>query len=237
MLDLYDIMLIKEKNGGDKLLYFQFGKHDFIFRLLSPKEYTQCKLLTANNYELNDAICQLTLIYPENISFAEYGLGCLSDEIAEVIIDKSLIFRDLEVLIKFEDEQEQINRFIPQCILFVKAAFMSDYTLEEIENWSYEKLMKMTAKAERILQLRGAVDPNTGEAIKLNYEIDEEKVNKPKSEMTTEEMLKKGIDPMFYHAHKIILKKPYIDLPVILGSNWKDKELSDSVGRQILGRQ
>ena len=114
---------------------------------------------------------------------------------------------------------------------------MNEYTLDEIENWSYEKLMKMTAKAERILQLRGAIDPCTGEPVKLNYEIDEEKINKPKPEMTTEEMLKKGIDPMFYHADKIILKKPYIDLPVILGSDWKNKELSDRVGRQILGRQ
>lgn len=236
MLDLYDLMLLKEQHGGDKLLYFQFGKHDFVFRLLSPKEYTQCKLLTSNNYELNDAICQLTLIYPEKISFAEYSLGCVSDAIAETIIDKSMIFKDIDVLIEFENEQEALNRFIPQCILFVKAAFYNEYSLEEIENWSYEKLMKMTAKAERILQIRGVVDPNTGEGIRLNYEINEEKLNNPKEEMSFEDMLKNGIDPMFYHADKIILKKPFIDDPVILGSNWKDKELSDRVGRQILGR-
>ena len=140
------------------------------------------------------------------------------------------------MLIKFEEEQKSLDRFIPQCILFVKAAFESEYTLDEIENWSYEKLMKMTAKAERILQLRGVVDPNTGEAIELNYRIDEDKLDEPKPEMSFEEMLKKGIDPMFYHADKIILKKPFIDTPIILGSDWKNKELSDSVGKQILRR-
>lgn len=236
MLDLYDIMLLKEQHGGDKLLYFQFGKHDYVFRLLSPKEYTQCKLLTSDSYELNDAICQLTLIYPENISFSEYSLGCISDEIAEVIIDKSMIFRDIDVLIKFEEEQENLNRFIPQCILLVKAAFNNEYTLDEIENWSYEKLMKMTAKAERILQLRGVIDQDTGEKIRLNYEINEDKINNPKEEMSFEDMIKKGIDPMFYHADKIVLKKPFIDTPVILGANWRNKELSDDVGRQILRR-
>lgn len=235
MLNLYDLLLIKEQNGNDKLIYVKFNNRDYIFRLLAPKEYTQCKLLTANKYEMNDAICQLTLIYPEDLSFAENPIGCISDKIAESIIEKSMIFEDLDVLIHFEDEQEKLDRFIPQCILFVKAAFMTEYSLDEIEGWSYEKLMEMTAKAERILQLRGATNPD-GTPIKLNYEIDEEKLLNPKEEPSAKELREKGIDPMFFYADKITLKKPLIDQPVILGNNWKNEEMVKNVGRQILGR-
>lgn len=230
MLNLYDILLIKEQHNNDKLIYVQFGKHDYVFRLLSPKEYTQCKLLTGNDHELHDAICQLTILYPLDLSFAENPIGCLSDEIAKDIIDKSLIFKDLDVLVKFEDEQKKLKRFIQECIAFVKAAF-NEFSYEEIESWSYERLMEMTAKAERILQLRNG--DMAGEIIKLGYEIDESKINSQPEEPTAEELIKNGIDPMKYFAKKIILKKPLIEAPVILGSDWKNEELINNVGRQI----
>lgn len=229
MLDLYNIMLEKEKHGEDKLIYIQFNKHDYIFRLLAPKEYAQCKLLTSNKYELNDAICQLTLIYPSKINFIEYPIGCLSDNIAQVIVDKSLIFKDAKVLKHLEDSRQHINKFVTQCALFVKAAFISEFSLDEIESWSYEKLVEMAAKAERILELRGSEQ-------KLEYEIDESKSTAKQQKIDPKKLLKNGIDPMFYYSNEIILKKPLIDYPIILGPDWHNKELSDSVGRQILGR-
>lgn len=229
-LNLYDILLIKEQNHNQKLIYINLGKHDYIFRLLSPKEYTQCKLLTSNKQELSDAICQLTLIYPEDLSFATNPMGCIADGIADVIVDKSLIFRDVDVLIKFEEEQEKLKRFVPECISFIKAAF-NEFSFEEIEGWSYEKLMEMTAKAERVLQIR-AGDMNR-QVIKLGYEIDEEKLNAPPEKPKPEDLIKKGIDPMMYYAKDIILKKPLVDDPFILGSDWKNEELMKRVGQQI----
>lgn len=230
MLSLYDLLLIKEQHNNEKLIYIKFNKHDYIFRLLSPKEYVQCKLLTSSEYEQSDAICQLTLVYPEEFSFATSPIGCISDEISKIIIDKSMIFRDVDVLIKFEENQEKLKRFVPACINFVKAAF-NEFSYDEIESWSYEKLMDMTAKAERVLQLRaGDID---GKVIKLNYEIDEEKLNNPPPEPTAEELLKQGIDPMMYYSKDIVLKKPLVDDPFILGSDWRNEELMKRVGQQI----
>jgi hypothetical protein len=230
MLSLYDILLIKEQNNNEKLIYVQFGKHDYIFRLLAPKEYVQCKLLTGDEYERNDAICQLCLVYPEGLSFAENPIGCLSDKIADEIVEKSMIFRDLDVLVKFEDNQEALKRFLPECMNFVKAAF-NEFSYDDIESWSYEKLMNMTAKAERVLQLRAG--DIGGEVIKLGYEIDEEKINNPPPEPTAEELIKQGIDPMLYFSKDIVLKKPLVDDPVILGSDWRNEELMKRVGKQI----
>lgn len=224
MLSLYDVLLIKEGVNNDKIVYIQFRHRDFVFRLLSPKEYSQCKALTSNKEELHDAICQLTLLYPDGASFASYPVAGISDYAAEQIIKRSMIFEDKKVLDKFELAKSKLTKFLPQCMLFVKAAF-PEYTLEQIEDFSYEKLMDLTAKAEFILKLKGS-----------EYVIEYEDIEEEKPEVTDEELLSKGIDPMMYHSSDIVLKKPLIDYPVILGHNWKDKELSDLVGKQILGR-
>lgn len=230
MLSLYDLLLIKEQHNNEKLIYVQFGNHDYIFRLIAPKEYVQCKLLTSNEYERNDAICQLCLIYPDGFSFAENPIGCISDNIAEEIVERSMIFKDLGVLVKFEDNQEALKRFVPECMCFVKAAF-NEFSFDDIESWSYEKLMDMTAKAERVLQIRAG--DMQGEIIKLGYEIDEEKINNPAPPPTSEELIKQGIDPMLYFSKDIVLKKPLVDDPVILGSDWRNEELMKRVGKQI----
>lgn len=224
MLSLYDVLLIKEGVNNDKIIYLQFRHHDFVFRLISPKEYAQCRQLTSNNDELHDAICQLTILYPENISFSMYPLCGVSDYAAEQIITRSMIFDDKKVLDKFEESKKKLTKFLPQCMLFVKAAF-PEYKLEEIEDWSYEKLMDMTAKSEFILKLKGS-----------EYTIEYEDIDETKPTLTDNELRERGIDPMMYHSNDIILKKPLIDYPVILGSDWRNKELSDLVGQQILRR-
>jgi hypothetical protein len=225
MLGLYDVLLVKEAHNNDKIIYLQFRHHDFIFRLLSPKEYSQCKMLTSNKEELHDAICQLTLLYPDDVSFSTLPFAGLSDFAAEQIIERSMIFEDKKVLDKFEQAKNKLNKFLPQCMLFVKAAF-PEYTLEQIEDWSYEKLMEYTAKAEFILKLKGS-----------EYVIEYEDVDEEKPTITDDELRKKGIDPMMYYSNEIVLKKPLVDYPVILGSDWRNKELSDRVGEQILRRQ
>ena len=231
-LTLYDLLILKEKNNGDNLIYIKFNKHNFVFRHISPDEYTQCKLLTLDKYSFNDAICQTTLVYPEDISFAEFGVGCFTDYAAEQIIEKSLIFKDEKLLELLEENRAKNKTFTRECKLLVKAAF-PEYSLEEINNWSYTKLMDMTAAGERILQLRGSITPD-GEPYEIQYELDEEKIKEKKKEPTDLELIEKNIDPMIYNYSKIQLKKPFVDEPVILGPDWRNEELSKKVGEQIL---
>lgn len=227
MLNAYDLMLLKESNNGEKLIYIQFEKHDFVFRLISPKEYNQAKILTATKEELNDAICQLTLVYPEEFSFVESPMSGYSDIMSEHILSVSLIDDDIGVIDVLEEEKMNQERFITQCILFIKAAF-PEYALREIEDWPYEKMMSMTAKAEFIMKLRGC-----------EYEIfyDKEEILNAPIEKTDKELVYNGIDPMFYHSDKIIMKKPFIDYPVIMGASWRDEEIINGVQQQIFRRQ
>lgn len=114
----------------------------------------------------------------------------------------------------------------------IKAAF-HELSLQEINNMSYVELMEMTADSERILQLRGSKNID-GSLIKVEYEIDEEKVKEAKKGLTDKELWSKGIDPMMFNIDKLQLKMPLIDEPVIMGSKWNDEELNKNVGKQIL---
>ena len=235
-LELYDLLLLKQSQNGDKLIFIKFNKHNFVFRLISADEYTQCKILTNDDYTFHDAICQLALVYPEDYSFAESRIGCVSDYMAEQIIDKSLIFKDEKLVEILEQNRERNKTFLRECKLLVKAAF-PEYSLEEINNWAYEKLMEMTAAGERLLQLRNPLPMFEDENIyKVGYELDEEKIKNKNVVPSDKELWEQGIDPMIYKSPMIRLKKPLIDDPLIMGNNWRDEELNKKVGRQIFRR-
>lgn len=231
-MNLYDILSVKEKCNDDKLIYVKFNNHEYVFRLISSYEYKECKMFAEDTLTFNDAICQLSVVYPENINFAKHEIAGLADYIAPIIIDKSMIFEDTKLTELLETSRKNNMTFIKECKLVIKAAF-SEISLQEINNMSYVKLMEMTADAERILQLRGSKNSD-GSLFKVEYEIDEEKVKEAKKDLTDKELWSKGIDPMFFNIDKLQLKMPLVDEPFILGPKWNDEELNKKVGKQIL---
>lgn len=228
MISTYDIMVIKEDMNHEKLIYLAISRKDFVFRLITIKEYTQAKMLTSTPEEFNDAICQIALIHPVDYNFATSPIAGASDVAAEHIIEQSKIFDSKGVLDSLENARAKINRFFDQCVLLIKAAF-TEYTLDEIQDWNYEKLMDMVAKAEFVLKLQG-------NEVKIECEIEEidQKESRRKSDA---ELVHNGIDPMFYYADQIKLKQDFIDRPVILGNNWREEGLIKDVQQQILRRQ
>lgn len=227
MINIYDIMVIKEEMNHEKLIYLNISRKDFIFRLVTVKEYTQAKMLTSTPEEFNDAICQIALIYPEEYNFAISPIAGASDICAKHIIEQSKIFDSKGVLDLLDQARLKLERFFDQCILIVKAAF-EEYTLEEIQEWNYDKLMDMLAKAEYVLKLRGR-------DVKIECDIEEidPKESRRKSDA---ELVHNGIDPMFYYAEEIKLKADQVDKPVILGNNWREEGLIKDVQNQIRRR-
>lgn len=227
MLTVYDLMLLKESIDDNKIIYIQYGKHEYVFKTISPKEYSQAKMLTTTKEELSDAICQIALIYPSEYDFSQSPVAGLSDSMSQHIIEESLLFNEVGVIDKFEECKGKLNTFLTQCSLFIKAAF-PEYKLEEIENWNYERLMDMTAKAEFVLKIQGS-----DYEIQYNKEELKEIVD---DDVSDRELVENGIDPMFYHSDKITLKKPFINYPIILGSSWNREDLIKDVRQQILAR-
>lgn len=230
-MKLYDILSVKEKYNDNKLIYVKFNNREYIFRLISSFEYKECKMFTEDSFMFNDAICQASVVYPENINFAQYEIAGLSDFIAPIIIDKSMIFEDTKLTEILETSRKNNMTFIKECKLMIKAAF-PEISFKEINNMSYVKIMEMTADAERILQLRGSRNSD-GSFIKVDYEIDEEKVKEQETELADKELWAKGIDPMLFNIDKLQLKKILVDEPFIMGPKWNDEELNKKVGKQI----
>lgn len=227
MISTYDIMVIKEEMNHEKLIYISISRKDFVFRLITLKEFTQAKMLTSSAEEFNDAICQIALIHPKEFNFAISPIAGASDKCAKHIIDESKILDSKGVIEQLEVARGKLNRFFDQCVLIIKAAF-SEYTLDEIQDWNYEKLMDMVAKAEYVLKLRG-------HEVVIECEVEEVSEKDAKLESDAELILN-GIDPMFYHSDKIKLKNELIDRPVILGNNWREEEMIKDVREQIRRR-
>lgn len=228
MLNVYDLMLLKESVNNEKIIYIQFNKNEYVFRTITPKEYTQVKNLTSTNEELSDSICQVALIYPNDFNFSESNVAGLSDSMCINIIEESMLFDDIKVIDKFEESKDKLNSFLVQCTLFIKAAF-PEYSLIEIEEWGYEKLMDMTAKAEFVLKIRGS-------DYKIEYNRDDLNNESSDTRISDKELIQNGIDPMLYNSNEIQLRKPLIDYPVILGNSWDREELIKDVRQQILRR-
>lgn len=228
MLGIEELLLIKESNNEGKIIYFSFYNHDFVFRLISPKEYAKIKMLTITEEEFEDAVCQITLLYPnpEEYDFSICPLGGVTKTMSKYIVEKSMIFDDVQAIAYYEVQKRNLNVFAEQCSLYVKAAF-PEYPLDEIYNWDYEKLLSMTAKAEVVLKLKGS-------NMVLTY--NEEEIGKEKPKPTAEELRKNGIDPMFYYANEFPAPNNHIDYPVILGTNWNRGDLIDKYKKQIRKR-
>lgn len=231
MLTMHDLLLIKQLNNNGKIIYCNFENNEYVFRLISSQEYSQIRTLTTSDDEFEDAVCQVAILYPEDTIFPQLPFAGLAKRFSERILDESMIFSDEKCINTFENYRESLNTFNEQCFLFVKAAFQ-EYSFEEIESWDYEKLMKMTARAEEVLRLRSG--PGL-EHYKIIY--DKEQIGKKSPDITDEQLVANGIDPMFYHAADLKKKDTLVEYPIIIGTNWNRGDLIEGYRKQVLKRQ
>lgn len=228
MIDKLLVEQIKEETGFIPLIDIEFESAEYIFRQLTPKEYSQICRVVSTKEEMSDAICQVTLIYPADFNFSTSTYPGHSDYIAEEIINFSLINKDLEITDLF-DEYRKREDFIYKCQLLVKAAFQ-EYTLDEIESWTWHKLVDMTARGEEILKLRGC---------NFSIEYDKELLKNPpeQEEMHYVQAARSGLDPMKMYSNKIEFTKPFLEYPVIAGrSAWNDEVMFGNVQKYFISK-
>ena len=111
-------------------------------------------------------------------------------------------------------------------------AFMPEYSYEEMEEWTWGKLMYMTVRAERIATLKG-----------FDWHIEDQseaymqEVNK--ITMDNKDFIKSlqenGIDPMYYFSEELkdTFKRDILDFPLIGGIHWNDEVVLDVIRQQI----
>lgn len=229
-VDISLLNYFKDLYSGHKIIYVRFSNTDFVFRSLNRKEFKYIMSQHSDKIDLEDAICNAACLYPEEYEFETCGFAGLNEYVADIIQELSG-FSDIQtVLNEYNHFKEQVN-LETQCMDLIKA-FIPEYTYDEMQEWTWQKLMEMTARAERVAALRGFdwhIEDKSKEYAEGLSEID---IENPKF---IEELKQNGIDPMFYFADELkdIGKHEILDFPLIGGTHWQNEEILNVIREQI----
>lgn len=229
-VDINLLNYFKDLYSGHKIIYVRFLDTDFVFRTLSRKEFKYILGSQNSKIDVENAICNVACIYPEEYDFDDCGFAGLPEYVADIIQDLSG-FKDIQqVLNTYRAYKEQINLEI-QCMDLIKA-FIPEYTYEEMEDWSWDKLMQMTVRAERVATLKG-FDWHVNDESET-YMEEMSKINSDNQEFI-KELQSNGIDPMDYFAEELqdSFKKDIVDFPLIGGTHWNDEVMLGVIREQI----
>ena len=229
-VDLALLKYYKDLYDGHKIIYVRFSDVEFIFRTLTRKEYKYILQSSKDQYEKEDNICNAACLYPEEYEFADCGFAGLNEFVSNKIEQESG-FLDIKDVLNEYKYAKQYSSLEIQCMDLIKA-FIPEYTYEEMGEWTWQKLMEMTARAESIAKLKGFdwhIQDQTEEYMKEMESINSD------NEDFIKQLIEDGIDPMFYFKDEIkeTFKRPIIDFPIIMGVHWDDEEVIGLVRKQI----
>lgn len=228
-----DIALLnyyKDLYSGHKIIYVRFLDMDFVFKTLTRKEYKYILKSCATKMDIEDAICNTCCIYPEDYDFDTCGFAGLNEYVADILETVSGL-KDIQDVLNEYHRLKEITNLEIQCMDLIKA-FMPEYTYEEMEEWTWEKLMFMTVRAEKVAELKGFdwhIQDQTEE-----YMAELEQINSNNKEFL-KELQDEGIDPMYYFSDELehTFKKEIIDFPLIGGTHWNDEVVLSVIRKQI----
>ena len=230
VVDMNLLAHYKDLYSGHKILYVRFLDNDFIFRSLTRKEYKYLLQSGLSQMDMEDSICNTACLYPEDYDFTVCGFAGLNEYVANIIKDIS-DFSDIRSIINEYHKYKEMDNLETQCMDLIKA-FIPEYTYEEMEEWTWEKLMQITVRAEKVAALKGFDWSLKDES--EQYIEDMQNINSDNKEFL-QELETNGIDPMFYFEDEIkhTFKKEVLDFPLIGGSHWNDEVVLSVIREQI----
>ena len=230
VVDMNLLAHYKDLYSGHKILYVRFLDNDFIFRSLTRKEYKYLLQSGLSQMDMEDSICNTACLYPEDYDFTVCGFAGLNEYVANIIKDIS-DFSDVRSILNEYHKYKEMDNLETQCMDLIKA-FIPEYTYEEMEEWTWEKLMQITVRAEKVAALRGFEWSLKDESEQYIEEM--QNINSENKEFL-KELETNGIDPMFYFEDEIkhTFKKEVLDFPLIGGSHWNDEVVLSVIREQI----
>ena len=230
VVDMNLLAHYKDLYSGHKILYVRFLDNDFIFRSLTRKEYKYLLQSGLSQMDMEDSICNTACLYPEDYDFTVCGFAGLNEYVANIIKDIS-DFSDIRSILNEYHKYKEMDNLESQCMDLIKA-FIPEYTYEEMEEWTWEKLMQITVRAEKVAALRGFEWSLKDESEQYIEEM--QNINSENKEFL-KELETNGIDPMFYFEDEIkhTFKKEVLDFPLIGGSHWNDEVVLSVIREQI----
>lgn len=133
----------------------------FVFRGVSLAEMDKANKIYTDLEERMEYICRLCVLYPYIEDYSIEIYAGVPQILCETILDESGYGEDPtkvnNLIMQYEREMEETQYRIP-CIIH---EVFTEHSLEEIENWSIEKIAKYYTRAKWTLEnLRGIVLTN-----------------------------------------------------------------------------
>lgn len=221
---------LKEKYGN--VYAALIGDQTFFFRELTRKEYRfLISMPYASEYELEEAICQTAVVYPEEYDFSMHGRAGIVKTLSVQILAASGFASPSQTIEMLEQHRQSMKQFESQAETLVSLVF--HIRPEEMADWTQDTFLQYVARAEWVMQ----------NIWKMDYAFVEQKEEgEEKAQPTLEEMAAEireaGGDPMIELRHLIVHKKDkdYVPFPLIAGTKLlENEEVLERVREQIQG--
>jgi hypothetical protein len=173
-------LLFKLKSTYGSVYSVTIKNIEVFFRELTFKEYDEIiyhkELEGASSADLEDLIIEKAIVYPENFELNKIPPGAVTS-LAKEILDMSGFASVRQAKYVLEEKRAEVEEVKNLMKAFVLAA-MDGYTLDDLENMTYSKLAEKVAIAEKIIDIKQAINglESTNIRIKLiDPEEEEEK--------------------------------------------------------------
>ena len=237
-LTYQELYAFKEDYAFHKVVYLAFEGEEFVFRSLGREEYNQIIGIVKDSKDLEDVLAQTALLYPEGYEMASSPLAGLPEYVANLVIELSDVSNMDSLLGMLKSSQALAERFDWQCLSVIKAA-MPEISFEEMQRWTWEKIMFYTAISQKILNL---TLPPEGQIDLIDQRPQEEnptekKLDPRENPEVIEALRRQGIDPMFHFYENGTFKTNLIDTPFLGGRYWDNEGVLNEIRRTISARR
>lgn len=233
MVDSGMMSYYKNLYSGHKIIYVRFLDNEFIFRTLTKQEYKNVMYIHSfdTRKEIEDALCQAALLYPEEYDFSQCGYAGIPEFVANKIEDLSS-FLDISVAMNDYRTAKENVTLETQSMDLIKA-FIPEYSYDEMETWTWQKLMTMAVRAENIAKLKG-FDWHL-EDKSDDYKKEISNISSSNKEFI-DTLYNQGIDPMGYFKDEIEFelkdRRNVVSFPLISSGRWKEEAVLNAVRSQ-----
>lgn len=165
----------KYKAMNETVYQIEFENLIFIFRPLGRLEYAEIALEELDEGEMQEAICQESVLYPKDYDFTK-GLAGIPEVLSENILDASGLKQGqiFDILMDYREEMDNFDFQIDSIIHEV----YPEYAIEEIESWPVRKTLYYYSRAEWVMRNVRHVEAETFYLLDKLIELRIESLNK-----------------------------------------------------------
>lgn len=226
MINIVDVVTIREMYPNDELFYIKVVDQDFIVRTITPDEHRIIKDLSMTEYDQEDLITKTAMIYPSGYDVLAGDAG-IPKNISEIVLRLSLLHKEsrLDIIERVQGYSDQLaNDIEAQVPVVIKMAF-PEFTFDEIERWNMDTKLKNLARAIHSLKLRGVSIDVSFDELKKEEELSLE----DKARIITEN----GGDPMVALYEDYKTQPVLVEIPFITNCKWDNEDIMYAVQRQL----